>query len=38
AALRGDAPNPVPATQAADALDVLEAARRSARDGVTVTL
>ncbi|MET9498871.1 Gfo/Idh/MocA family oxidoreductase [Streptomyces sp. NPDC006552] len=38
AALRDGAPNPVPATQAADALDVLEAARRSARDGVTVTL
>ncbi|MEU6390642.1 Gfo/Idh/MocA family oxidoreductase [Streptomyces sp. NPDC046939] len=38
AALHDGAPNPVPATQAADALDVLEAARRSARDGVTVTL
>ncbi|MCQ4211971.1 MULTISPECIES: Gfo/Idh/MocA family oxidoreductase [Streptomyces] len=38
AALRDGAPNPVPATQAAAALDVLEAARRSARDGVTVTL
>lgn len=38
AAVRDGAPNPVPATQAADALDVLEAARRSARDGVTVTL
>ncbi|NBE52057.1 Gfo/Idh/MocA family oxidoreductase [Streptomyces boluensis] len=38
AALRDGAPNPVPATEAAAALDVLEAARRSARDGVTVTL
>ncbi|MBO1334286.1 Gfo/Idh/MocA family oxidoreductase [Streptomyces sp. VRA16 Mangrove soil] len=38
AALRDGAPNPVPATQAADALDVLEAARRSARDGVVVSL
>ncbi|MEV3858529.1 Gfo/Idh/MocA family oxidoreductase [Streptomyces sp. NPDC050095] len=38
AALRDGGPNPVPATQAADALDVLEAARRSARDGVTVQL
>ncbi|MGW2346502.1 Gfo/Idh/MocA family protein [Streptomyces sp. NPDC001661] len=38
AALRDGTPNPVPATQAADALDVLEAARVSARDGVTVTL
>ncbi|MGW0734114.1 Gfo/Idh/MocA family oxidoreductase [Streptomyces sp. NPDC002851] len=38
AALRGTAPNPVPAREAAAALEVLEAARRSARDGVTVTL
>ncbi|MGW5125529.1 Gfo/Idh/MocA family oxidoreductase [Streptomyces sp. NPDC004069] len=38
AALRDGAPNPVPAREAAAALDVLEAARRSARDGVTVTL
>ncbi|MZD06877.1 Gfo/Idh/MocA family oxidoreductase [Streptomyces sp. SID5785] len=38
AALRDGAPNPVPATQAAAALDVLEAARRSARDAVVVTL
>ncbi|MFI7006880.1 Gfo/Idh/MocA family oxidoreductase [Streptomyces sp. NPDC050145] len=38
AALRDGAPNPVPATQAAAALDVLEAARRSARDGSVVTL
>jgi predicted dehydrogenase len=38
AALRDGAPNPVPATQAAAALDVLEAARRSARDGVVVSL
>ncbi|MFE6098439.1 Gfo/Idh/MocA family oxidoreductase [Streptomyces laurentii] len=38
AALRGTGPNPVPAGQAAAALDVLEAARRSAREGVTVTL
>ncbi|MEU9732018.1 Gfo/Idh/MocA family oxidoreductase [Streptomyces sp. NPDC048002] len=30
--------NPVPATEAAAALDVLEAARRSARDGVVVAL
>ncbi|RVU24399.1 oxidoreductase [Streptomyces antnestii] len=38
AALRGTGENPVTAGQAAAALDVLEAARRSARDGVTVTL
>ncbi|MEU6402158.1 Gfo/Idh/MocA family oxidoreductase [Streptomyces sp. NPDC046985] len=38
AALREGAPNPVTAREAAAALDVLEAARRSARDGVTVTL
>ncbi|MFE6890318.1 Gfo/Idh/MocA family oxidoreductase [Streptomyces sp. NPDC057694] len=38
AALRDGAPNPVPATQAADALDILEAARRSADQKVTVTL
>ncbi|MGH4032690.1 Gfo/Idh/MocA family oxidoreductase [Actinomycetota bacterium Odt1-20B] len=38
AALRGQGPNPVTAHEAAAALDVLEAARRSARDGVTVTL
>ncbi len=38
AALRDGAPNPVTALEAAAALDVLEAARRSARDGVTVTL
>ncbi|MFJ4715647.1 Gfo/Idh/MocA family oxidoreductase [Streptomyces sp. NPDC088785] len=38
AALRDGGPNPVPATQAADALDVLEAARRSADQKVTVTL
>lgn len=37
-ALRGKGDNPVTALQAAAALDVLEAARRSARDGVTVTL
>ncbi|MGW0536652.1 Gfo/Idh/MocA family oxidoreductase [Streptomyces sp. NPDC003032] len=37
-ALRGTGENPVTAHQAAAALDVLEAARRSARDGVTVTL
>ncbi|MFJ6432565.1 Gfo/Idh/MocA family oxidoreductase [Streptomyces sp. NPDC091416] len=37
-ALRGKGENPVTALQAAAALDVLEAARRSARDGVTVTL
>ncbi|GAA0906883.1 Gfo/Idh/MocA family oxidoreductase [Streptomyces thermoalcalitolerans] len=38
AALREGAPNPVTALEAAAALDVLEAARRSARDGVVVTL
>ncbi|MFF2201853.1 Gfo/Idh/MocA family oxidoreductase [Streptomyces sp. NPDC058145] len=38
AALNGAGPNPVPALEAAAALDVLEAARRSARDKVTVTL
>ncbi|MGA4841686.1 Gfo/Idh/MocA family oxidoreductase [Streptomyces sp. G45] len=38
AALRGEGPNPVTAHEAAAALDVLEAARRSARDGVAVTL
>ncbi|MFG2938460.1 Gfo/Idh/MocA family oxidoreductase [Streptomyces sp. NPDC048282] len=38
AALRGEGPNPVTAVEAAAALDVLEAARRSARDKVTVTL
>ncbi|GAA3303478.1 Gfo/Idh/MocA family oxidoreductase [Streptomyces cinereospinus] len=38
AALRDGGPNPVTALEAAAALDVLEAARRSARDGVTVTL
>ncbi|MFG2883866.1 Gfo/Idh/MocA family oxidoreductase [Streptomyces sp. NPDC048297] len=38
AALTGDGPNPVTALEAAAALDVLEAARRSARDKVTVTL
>ncbi|NEA05615.1 oxidoreductase, partial [Streptomyces sp. SID10116] len=38
AALRGEGGNPVSAHEAAAALDVLEAARRSARDGVTVTL
>ncbi|MET7440133.1 MULTISPECIES: Gfo/Idh/MocA family oxidoreductase [unclassified Streptomyces] len=38
AALRDGGPNPVTAYEAADALDVLEAARRSARDGGTVTL
>jgi predicted dehydrogenase len=37
-ALAGDGPNPVTALEAAAALDVLEAARRSARDGVAVTL
>ncbi|MFC7305321.1 Gfo/Idh/MocA family oxidoreductase [Streptomyces monticola] len=37
AALREGAPNPVTAHEAAAALDVLEAARRSARDGVTVS-
>ncbi|MER5629732.1 Gfo/Idh/MocA family oxidoreductase [Streptomyces nitrosporeus] len=38
AALRGDGENPVTALEAAAALDVLEAARRSAREGVTVAL
>lgn len=38
AALTGAGPNPVPALEAAAALDVLEAARRSTRDKVTVTL
>ncbi|RZB17119.1 oxidoreductase [Streptomyces sp. F001] len=38
AALRDGAANPVTALEAAAALDVLEAARRSARDRVTVTL
>ncbi|MFI6119390.1 Gfo/Idh/MocA family oxidoreductase [Streptomyces sp. NPDC051064] len=37
-ALRGKGDNPVTALQAAAALDVLEAARRSAREGVSVTL
>jgi scyllo-inositol 2-dehydrogenase (NADP+) len=37
-ALRGDGPNPVTALEAAAALDVIEAARRSARDGVAVPL
>ncbi|MES9555372.1 MULTISPECIES: Gfo/Idh/MocA family oxidoreductase [unclassified Streptomyces] len=37
-ALRGKGENPVTALQAAAALDVLEAARRSAREGVTVKL
>ncbi|MEU9481074.1 Gfo/Idh/MocA family oxidoreductase [Streptomyces sp. NPDC048191] len=37
-ALTGAGPNPVTALEAAAALDVLEAARRSARDKVTVTL
>ncbi|MFI9624895.1 Gfo/Idh/MocA family oxidoreductase [Streptomyces sp. NPDC052042] len=37
-ALRGKGGNPVTALQAATVLDVLEAARRSAREGVTVTL
>ncbi|MFD8688341.1 Gfo/Idh/MocA family oxidoreductase [Streptomyces sp. NPDC059651] len=37
-ALRGKGENPVTALQAAAALDVLEAARRSARDGITVAL
>ena len=34
----GPGHNPVPATEAAAALDVLEAARRSAREGGAVTL
>ncbi|MFE2097206.1 Gfo/Idh/MocA family oxidoreductase [Streptomyces sp. NPDC059468] len=38
AALTGAGSNPVTALEAAAALDVLEAARRSARDKVTVTL
>ncbi|GGX64864.1 oxidoreductase [Streptomyces minutiscleroticus] len=38
AALRGTGGNPVTALEAAAALDVLEAARRSARDGVAVSL
>lgn len=38
AALTGAGPGPVTALEAAAALDVLEAARRSARDKVTVTL
>ncbi|MFJ7331080.1 Gfo/Idh/MocA family oxidoreductase [Streptomyces cyaneofuscatus] len=38
AAVRGAGENPVTALQAAAALDVLEAARRSAREGVSVTL
>ncbi|MEU9206895.1 Gfo/Idh/MocA family oxidoreductase [Streptomyces sp. NPDC048415] len=37
-ALRGTGENPVTALEAAAALDVLEAARRSARDGVAVAL
>ncbi|MET9829860.1 Gfo/Idh/MocA family oxidoreductase [Streptomyces sp. NPDC006385] len=37
-ALPTGGPNPVTALEAASALDVLEAARRSARDGVAVTL
>ncbi|UJA08457.1 Gfo/Idh/MocA family oxidoreductase [Streptomyces collinus] len=38
AAQAGDGPNPVTALEAASALDVLEAARRSAHEKVTVTL
>ncbi|MEU6487970.1 Gfo/Idh/MocA family oxidoreductase [Streptomyces sp. NPDC046887] len=38
AALRDGTPPPVTAAEAAHALDVLEAARRSAREGVAVTL
>ncbi|MGQ4390307.1 Gfo/Idh/MocA family oxidoreductase [Streptomyces sp. SAS_270] len=38
AALRDGAPNPVTALEAAATLDVLEAARRSARDGGAVSL
>ncbi|MFE9765644.1 Gfo/Idh/MocA family oxidoreductase [Streptomyces sp. NPDC005808] len=38
AALRDGGPNPVTAHEAAAALDVLEAARRSAREGVVVSL
>ncbi|MFI6061674.1 Gfo/Idh/MocA family oxidoreductase [Streptomyces sp. NPDC051286] len=37
-AVRGKGENPVTALQAAATLDVLEAARRSAREGVTVTV
>jgi predicted dehydrogenase len=37
-ALDGDGANPVTAAEAAAALDVLEAARRSARDGLVVKL
>ncbi|MEU6772808.1 Gfo/Idh/MocA family oxidoreductase [Streptomyces sp. NPDC046759] len=37
-ALSGDGPNPVTALEAAAALDVLEAARKSAAEKVTVTL
>ena len=37
-ALHDDGPNPVTALEAAAALDVLEAARRSARDSVAVAL
>lgn len=37
-ALTDDGPNPVTVLEAAAALDVLEAARRSARDGVAVSL
>jgi predicted dehydrogenase len=37
-ALLDGAPNPVTALEAAAALDVLEAARRSAHDGVAVKL
>ncbi|MDT0475918.1 Gfo/Idh/MocA family oxidoreductase [Streptomyces sp. DSM 41014] len=37
-ALTEGGPNPVTAAEAADALDVLEAARRSARDGAAVDL
>ncbi|MEW2130271.1 Gfo/Idh/MocA family oxidoreductase [Streptomyces sp. NPDC005435] len=38
AAVRGTGANPVTALEAAEALDILEAARRSALDKVTVTL
>ncbi|MDV5145990.1 Gfo/Idh/MocA family oxidoreductase [Streptomyces sp. SBC-4] len=38
AALRGTGENPVTAHEAAAALDVLEAAKRSAREGITVAL
>ncbi|KFG03400.1 Gfo/Idh/MocA family oxidoreductase, partial [Streptomyces scabiei] len=38
AALHGTGENPVTAYEAAAALDVLEAARRSAREGVAVRL